>query len=83
MQGFMQASAGENDYEVTMLSSLGSAKDILFKDKLFKDTLELIKGRNKTRVIRDIIQLIIPPAKILAIYSTKYLKIFKETTNAS
>jgi hypothetical protein len=57
-------------------------KDTLFEDDLFEDTLELIKGRNETRVIRDIAQLIVPSAEILAIRGAKHLKILRETTNA-
>lgn len=57
-------------------------KDTLFEDGLFKDTLEAIKGRNETRVIRDISQLIVPPAEILAIRGTEHLKILRESTNA-
>jgi hypothetical protein len=45
--------------------------------------LESIKGRNETRVIRDIAQLIAPPAEILAIRGAKHLKILRETTNTS
>lgn len=45
--------------------------------------MELIKGRNGTRVIRDIAQLIVPPAEILAIRGAKHLKTLRETTNAS
>lgn len=57
-------------------------KDTLFEDDLFEDTLELIRGRNETRVIRDIAQLIVPSAEILAIRGAKHLKILRETTNA-
>lgn len=57
-------------------------KDTLFEDGLFKDTLAAIKGRNETRVIRDISQLIVPPAEILAIRGAEHLKILRETTNA-
>lgn len=57
-------------------------KDTLFEDGLFKDTLAAIKGRNETRVIRDISQLIVPSAEILAICGTAHLKILRETTNA-
>lgn len=57
-------------------------KGTLFEDGLFEDTLEAIKGRNETRVIRDIAQLIVPPAEILAIRGTEHLKILRETTNA-
>lgn len=57
-------------------------KDTLFEDELFEDTLESIKGRNETRVIRDIAHLIVPPAEILAIRGSKQLKMLRETTNA-
>lgn len=57
-------------------------KDTLFGDDLFEDILESIKGRNETRMIRDIARLIVPPAEILAIRGAKHLKILRETTNA-
>ncbi|KAH8719381.1 hypothetical protein GQ44DRAFT_751630 [Phaeosphaeriaceae sp. PMI808] len=61
---------------------LSLPKDTLFEDELFEDTLESIKGRNETRLIRDIAQLIVPPAEILAIRGAKHLKTLRETTNA-
>lgn len=54
----------------------------LFNDDLFEITLESIKDRNETRVIRDIAQLIVPPAEILAIRGSKHLRMLRETTNA-
>ncbi|KAF2763011.1 hypothetical protein EJ05DRAFT_23383 [Pseudovirgaria hyperparasitica] len=57
-------------------------KHTLFDDDLFEETLELIKGRNETRIIRDIAQLIVPPAELLAMRGSKHLKILRETTNA-
>lgn len=57
-------------------------KDTLFDDDLFEDTLNSIKGRNETRVIRDIAQLIVPSAEILAMRGAQHLKILRETTNA-
>ncbi len=57
-------------------------KGTLFNDDLFEITLESIKGRNETRVIRDIAQLIVPPAEILAIRGAKHLMMLRETTNA-
>lgn len=57
-------------------------KDTLFEDNLFEDTLGLIRGRNETRVVRDIAQLIVPSAEILAIRGAKHLEILRETTNA-
>jgi len=57
-------------------------KDTLFEDGLFEHTLKSIKGRNETRVIRDIAQLIVPSAEVLAIRGSKHLEILRETTNA-
>ncbi|KAF1978851.1 hypothetical protein BU23DRAFT_586690 [Bimuria novae-zelandiae CBS 107.79] len=54
----------------------------LFDEDLFEDTLDMIKGRNETRVIRDIAQLIVPPGEILAHRGAEHLKILRETTNA-
>jgi hypothetical protein len=63
-------------------SAQSPPKDTLFEDELFEDTLESIKGRNEARVVRDIAQLIVPPAEILAIRGATHLKILRETTNA-
>jgi hypothetical protein len=57
-------------------------KDTLFGDETFEDTLDSIKGRNETRVVRDIAQLIVPPAELLAIRGASHLKVLRETTNA-
>ncbi|KAF2257936.1 hypothetical protein CC78DRAFT_556780 [Lojkania enalia] len=57
-------------------------KDTFFADSLFEDTLESIKDRNETRVIRDIAQLIVPPTEILAIRGARHLSILRETPNA-
>ncbi|KAL5432966.1 hypothetical protein PMIN06_011834 [Paraphaeosphaeria minitans] len=54
----------------------------LFDEDIFEDTLDMIKGRNETRVIRDIAQLIVPSGEILALRGTEHLKILRETTNA-
>lgn len=57
-------------------------KDTLSDDELFEDTLASIKGRIETRVIRDIAQLIVPFAEILAMRGAKHLKSLRETTKA-
>ncbi|KAJ8064109.1 hypothetical protein OCU04_007944 [Sclerotinia nivalis] len=57
-------------------------KNTLFEDEFFDHTLASIKGRNETRVIRDIGQLIVPSAEILAIRGATHLNILRETTNA-
>jgi hypothetical protein len=46
-------------------------KNTLFEDNLFDDTLELIRDRNETRVIRNISQLTTPSAEISAIRGAK------------
>jgi hypothetical protein len=73
---------GKDLCQKLLRASSSLPKHTLFDDNLFEDTLELIKGRNETRVIRDIAQLIVPPAEILAISGAKHLKILRETTNA-
>lgn len=56
----------------------------LFSDnELFKKTVSRIRGENKTKVVRDIAQLIVPSAEILADRGgADHLKILRETTNA-
>ena len=53
----------------------------LFADDLFKETCKTIRNRNETRVIRDIAQLIVPSAEVLAIRGAKHLRILTETVN--
>jgi hypothetical protein len=57
-------------------------ENTLFDEALFEDTLDMVKGRNETRVIRDIAQLVVPPGEILALRGAEHLKILRETTNA-
>ena len=56
-------------------------KDSLFADELFEETCEMIRDKNETRVIRDISQLIVPSAEILAIRGANTLKILIESVN--
>ncbi|KAH7111327.1 hypothetical protein B0J11DRAFT_554356 [Dendryphion nanum] len=51
-------------------------------DELFKKTCKRIKGENETKVVRDISQLIVPSAEILADKGAKHLAILRENTNA-
>ena len=51
-------------------------------DELFKKTCNRIKGENETKVVRDISQLIVPSAEILADKGAEHLAILRETTNA-
>ncbi|KAF1993927.1 hypothetical protein P154DRAFT_549292 [Amniculicola lignicola CBS 123094] len=51
-------------------------------DDLFKKTCKRIKSENETKVVRDISQLIVPSAEILADNGAKHLTILRETTNA-
>ncbi|KAK5158146.1 hypothetical protein LTR04_005265 [Oleoguttula sp. CCFEE 6159] len=56
-------------------------KGSLFADDLFEETCEMIRNRNEKRVIRDIAQLIVPSAEILAVRGAKHLRILTETAN--
>ncbi|KAM3070418.1 hypothetical protein ACMFMG_010245 [Clarireedia jacksonii] len=51
-------------------------------DELYKKNCKRIKGENETKVIRDIAQLIVPSAEILADRGAEHLEILRETTNA-
>jgi len=44
-------------------------------------TCEMTRNRNETRVVRDIAQLLVPSAEILAIRGAKHLEILNETVN--
>lgn len=58
-------------------------KHTLFSDdKIFNKTCERIRDENETKVVRDIAQLIVPSAEILADYGVKHLEVLRETTNA-
>jgi hypothetical protein len=59
-----------------------SQETLFSDDELFKKTCKRIKGENEARVIRDISQLIVPSAEILADRGAKHLAIFRETLNA-
>ncbi|KAL5431361.1 hypothetical protein PMIN07_009377 [Paraphaeosphaeria minitans] len=59
-------------------------KHTLFSDDvLFKKLCERIRGENKTKVVRDIAQLIVPSAEILANRGAKHQETLQETVNAS
>jgi hypothetical protein len=51
-------------------------------DELHKRTCKRIRGENEARVVRDIAQLIVPSAEILADRGAEHLDILQETTNA-
>ncbi|KAH8724127.1 hypothetical protein GQ44DRAFT_773382 [Phaeosphaeriaceae sp. PMI808] len=51
-------------------------------DELFKKTCKRVRGENETKVVRDIAQLIVPSAEILADQGAEHLDILRETTNA-
>ena len=58
-----------------------SPEDLLFSDNLFEKTYEMIRNRNEIRVVRNIAQLLVPSAEILAIRGAKHLEILTETVN--
>ncbi|KAF7854696.1 hypothetical protein EAF04_010265 [Stromatinia cepivora] len=51
-------------------------------DKLYEKTCTRIRGQNEARVVRDIAQLIVPSAEILADRGAEHLEILQETINA-
>ncbi|KLJ05432.1 hypothetical protein EMPG_11078 [Blastomyces silverae] len=53
----------------------------LFRDDLFQTTCEKIQGKNESRIIRDIGQLIVPSAETLATYGATNLEHLVETVN--
>jgi len=53
----------------------------LFRDNLFKETCEIIRNKNKARVIHNISLLIVPSTEILAIRNAKHLKILIKSIN--
>lgn len=56
-------------------------KDSLFCDKLLEETCEMIRNKNEARVIRDVSQLIVPSAEVLAARGAESLKILAESVN--
>ncbi|KAG9229500.1 hypothetical protein BJ875DRAFT_499897 [Amylocarpus encephaloides] len=55
--------------------------DTLFRDDLFEETCESVRGRNEAMVVRDISPLICPSAQVLRIYGAKHLKSLNESVN--
>lgn len=53
----------------------------LFRDDLFDETCESVRGRNEAMVVRDISPLICPPAQVLRIYGTSHLEHLTESVN--
>lgn len=82
MDKYKDIGVESKDCQKLLKSPQSPLKGTWFEDDLFEDTLKSIKGRNETRVIRDIAQLIVPSAEVLAIRGCKYLEILQETTNA-
>ena len=66
----------------TLLSTEQSVPlDSLFRDDLFEETCESVRGRNEAMVVRDISPLICPPAQVFRIYGAKHLKSLNESVN--
>jgi len=55
--------------------------DTLFRDDLFNATCERIQDKNETRVIRDIAQLIVPSAEVLAIRGNTHMQCLVDSVN--
>lgn len=57
------------------------SQNTLFRDDLFDETCESMKGRNKAMIIWDIFLLICPFAQVLRIYDAKHLNRLYESVN--
>lgn len=55
--------------------------DTLFRDEIFKTTLDKIRDKNEARVIQDISRLIVPSAERLATFGAAHLDILTESVN--
>lgn len=56
-------------------------KESLFDDDLFEETCQMVRGRNKAKIIQDITRLIVPLAQVLAMQSGEQLKGLIESVN--
>ncbi|KAI9743960.1 MAG: hypothetical protein M1818_002694 [Claussenomyces sp. TS43310] len=56
-------------------------KDSLFCDELFEETCEMVRNKNEARIIRDVSELIVPSAEVLAVRGAKSLKVLAESVN--
>ena len=56
-------------------------QDTLFRDDLFYETCESVKGRNEAMIVRDITPLICPSAQVLRIRGASHLNSLFETVN--
>ena len=56
-------------------------QDTLFRDDLFDETCESVRGRNEAMIVRDITPLICPSAQVLRIFGAIYLNLLCESVN--
>ena len=56
-------------------------QNTLFRDDLFDETCESVRGRNEAMVLRDITPLICPSAQYLRIHGAKHLNLLYESVN--
>ncbi len=69
------------NYQTLLSAEQPVPNDSLFRDDLFKSTYWNIQDRNETRVIWDILLLIVPSRETLATYSATNLQCLIESTN--
>jgi hypothetical protein len=77
---------GITDASETLCQTLLDAKqsvpqNTLFRDDLFYETCESVRGRNEAMVVRDISPLICPYPKVLRIDGVEHLKPLNESVN--
>ena len=75
------ADASKNLCKSLLETEQDTPQNSLFRDDLFESTCSKIQDRNEVRVIRDISQLIVPPAEILATFGARELECLIESTN--
>lgn len=75
------ADASKNLCNALLEEAQEPPQNSLFRDDIFEATCRKFQDRNETRVIRDISQLIVPSAEVLATYGATELECLIESTN--
>lgn len=75
------ADASKNLCNTLLEEAQEPPQNSLFRDDIFEATCRKFQDRNESRVIRDISQLIVPSAEVLATYGATELECLIESTN--
>lgn len=68
-------------YQTLLDAEQAIPQNTLFRDDLFDETCESVRGRNEALVVRNISPLICPSAQVLRIYGANHLKPLNESVN--